>query len=64
MSQNSSAPERQSNIMLLPARAGQGMTRRQQRIVFEQVKVQVLDIASRYFDLSLRILKQWINSER
>ena len=64
MSLNSSVPERQTNVMSLPARAGDGMTRRQQRVVFEQVKVQVLDIATRYFDLSLRVLKRWINSGR
>ena len=59
--QNSSVPERRVNIMPLP-RAEQGMTRRQQQIVFEQVKTQVLDIATHYFDLSLRVLKRWLNN--
>lgn len=64
MSQNSSVPDRRPTITPLPARAESGMTRRQQQIVFEQVKAQVLDTAIRYFDQSLRILKNWISDDR
>ena len=61
MSQNKSVPDRRPAITPLPARADQGMTRRQQQYLFDQVKAQVLDTATRYFDQSLRILKNWIN---
>jgi hypothetical protein len=55
-------PERRAgDIPPLPARADEGASRRQQRLVFEQVKAQVLDTATRYFDESLRILKHWMN---
>ena len=65
MSQNTSAPEeRQSNIPRLPERAEQGITRRQQQFLFDQVKLQVLDTATRYFELSLSVLKKWLKEGR
>ena len=63
MSQNRSVPEERRALLALPARAEEGMTRRQQQMIFEQVKGQVLDTAIRYFDLSLRIVKQWLDSD-
>ena len=63
-SQNSSVPERRPNILMLPARAEQGMSRQQRQFVFEQVKVLVLDIANRYFDLSLRIMRKWMSNDK
>lgn len=47
-------------IAQLPARAEPGATRKRQQYIFEQVKGQVLDTATRYFENSVRILKTWL----
>jgi len=61
MTQNSSVPERRHSVMSLPPRVEQGMSKRQRQMVFEQVKVQVQDIANRYFEMSLRVLRRWLS---
>ena len=60
MSQDKSVPDRQA-IAPLPARAEQGLSRREQQRVFDQIKSQVLDTATRHFDQTLRIVKNWLN---
>jgi len=59
----SSAPaERRPSILPLPARQP-NMTRKQEQRLFEQVKVQVLDTATKYFDQTLMIIKNWMKEE-
>ena len=54
--------ERRPSILPLPARQP-NMTRKQEQRLFEQVKVQVLDTATKYFDQTLMIIKNWMKEE-
>ncbi len=53
-------PERRPAITPLPARADENMSRRQRQQLFEQVKNQVLDVANRHFEQTLRIIRRWL----
>jgi hypothetical protein len=60
---NSRAPDRRqsSNALVpLPPKAPPGVSRREQRQLFEQVKTQVLATAVASFEQTVRILKNWI----
>lgn len=59
---NNSVPERRPSLLPLPARQP-NMTRKQEQRLFEQVRVQVLDTANKYFEQTLMVIKNWMKEE-